>query len=248
MCFGFFSSRLPGMKEATPRLYFAYGSNLWLAQMATRCPNSVYIGRAVLPDYRWHINERGFANVVPASGYAVHGMVYALHGDDEARLDRSEGVSSGAYSKAYKSVVLHSAPTVLQIRTKWIIEDGGPTAVIETARERARSTRELEPYLQPSVLVYLSEDFVRDGQPRDEYIDRMNYGIRDAVAVSIPNDFFKNFIREVIPRRPPPNTTAQRVPRRQDRGTLQAPTSSRPRRSQSVRERAAPRIFERFNL
>jgi gamma-glutamylcyclotransferase len=236
------------MREATPRLYFAYGSNLWLAQMATRCPNSIYVGRAILPDYRWHINERGFANVVPASGFTVHGMVYELRGDDEARLDRSEGVSSGAYSKAYKAVILHGAPAALQMRTKWLIEDGGPTQVIETARRRAHPTYELEPYLQADVLVYLSEDFVRDGQPRDEYIDRMNYGIRDAIAVAIPSDFFKNTIRQSIPRRPAPNTTAQRVPRHQHRDTLQAPTSSRPRRSQSVRERAAPRIFERLHF
>ncbi|ESZ95000.1 AIG2 family protein [Sclerotinia borealis F-4128] len=49
----------------TPTLYFAYGSNLSLTQMHTRCPHSTYYGLGVLYGYRWIINERGYANIVP---------------------------------------------------------------------------------------------------------------------------------------------------------------------------------------
>jgi hypothetical protein len=45
-------------------LYFGYGSNLWLHQMQLRCPTSQYLGVARLPNYRWIINDRGYANVV----------------------------------------------------------------------------------------------------------------------------------------------------------------------------------------
>ncbi|TGO66710.1 hypothetical protein BELL_0938g00010 [Botrytis elliptica] len=45
-------------------LYFAYGSNLSLKQMKTRCPDSTYVGTGVLQNYRWIVNQRGYANIV----------------------------------------------------------------------------------------------------------------------------------------------------------------------------------------
>jgi gamma-glutamylcyclotransferase len=79
----------------SPILYFGYGSNLWLQQMAVRCPGSTFVGIDRLRNYRWMINERGSANLVPLdpstdfqNGRAhVWGMVYTLTKSDEARLD-----------------------------------------------------------------------------------------------------------------------------------------------------------------
>ncbi|KAF3226249.1 hypothetical protein TWF106_000743 [Orbilia oligospora] len=73
-------------------LYFAYGSNLSFEQMARRCPQSRYVGRARLHGYQFQINERGFANVVERLGLFVEGLCYRLHPEDEVRLDRAEGV------------------------------------------------------------------------------------------------------------------------------------------------------------
>lgn len=106
------------------RLYFAYGSNLSPQQMARRCPDSIFLGKATLPGYRWQANERGISNVVmdpdpdsdpevvkawQGSGRdgkeeemepaAVEGLLYALSIDDEIRLDRYEGVAKGRYDK-----------------------------------------------------------------------------------------------------------------------------------------------------
>lgn len=50
---------------ASDRLYFAYGSNLSPEQMARRCPDSIFLGKATLRGHKWQINERGVANVVP---------------------------------------------------------------------------------------------------------------------------------------------------------------------------------------
>lgn len=72
-------------------LYFAYGSNLWLDQMARRCPGSTFVGIAALKDWKWFINTRGYANVIPSPGDVVHGMVYALTPANEMSLDRYEG-------------------------------------------------------------------------------------------------------------------------------------------------------------
>ncbi|KAI1749940.1 hypothetical protein F4782DRAFT_533022 [Xylaria castorea] len=191
-----------GASTAPRQLYFAYGSNLWMKQMAIRCPNSCYRGRALLPDYRWLINERGYANIVPASGFTIHGLVYELGTGDEARLDRSEGVSSGAYSKVCLPVILHPASAALQISTQRLAQDGGPGRVIAEARQQMMHVKNSEVYLWSSILVYVSYDFVHFGYPRDGYIDRMNSGIGDAVTMGVPQDYFENAIRNAIPERP----------------------------------------------
>ncbi|TKA64306.1 hypothetical protein B0A49_08227 [Cryomyces minteri] len=51
-------------RDSNMTLYFGYGSNLWLHQMARRCPDSTYKGIARLDGHRWIINKRGYANVV----------------------------------------------------------------------------------------------------------------------------------------------------------------------------------------
>jgi gamma-glutamylcyclotransferase len=175
------------------QLYFAYGSNLWLGQMAARCPHSSYVGRAILVDYRWQTNERGYANVVPTSGYTVHGLIYELGAGDEARLDVYEGVSNGAYSKAYLPVILYKASATVRVPTRSFVEKGFSEQDIGAENEAC---------LYPGVLTYVSCDFIRDGRPHDEYIARMNFGIRDAIEMGVPEDFFENSVRAWIPKEP----------------------------------------------
>lgn len=108
------------------RLYFAYGSNLSPEQMARRCPDSIFLGKATLPGYRWQVNERGVPNVVRApapapreerkgrrgrrrdrgdgdgdgdEGAVVEGLIYAISPDDEHKLDQYEGVARERYEK-----------------------------------------------------------------------------------------------------------------------------------------------------
>ncbi|KAF5331168.1 hypothetical protein D9619_005355 [Psilocybe cf. subviscida] len=78
------------------RIYFGYGSNLWLDQMKRRCPRSKYIGVGVLQDWKWIINVRGYANIIPSIGDIVYGLMYELTEQDEHDLDTYEG---SAYSK-----------------------------------------------------------------------------------------------------------------------------------------------------
>ncbi|KAH6849762.1 hypothetical protein B0I37DRAFT_96225 [Chaetomium sp. MPI-CAGE-AT-0009] len=231
------------------RLYFAYGSNLWLEQMATRCPSSYFIGRAILPDYRWQINERGVANVIPCPGRSVHGLVYELGGaDDERRLDRSEGVRTGAYAKAALPVVLHEAAPALQLRVPTMVQTGGAAATVAAARrrtailgvERPSRLAEQPARLQPGVLVYLSEAYVQEGDPRDEYIDRMNRAMADAVTMGVPAEFFRNAVRQYIPDRAPP--APQRSGSRSGRGgNVLTTTTTRSRRGSQSSGTGRPR-------
>ncbi len=85
------------MSETTS-LYFAYGSNLDLAQMTCRCAEPRVLGRATLPGYRlafagmsvtWE--GMGVATVLPAEGGRVDGVLYALTEGDVKRLDAWKG-------------------------------------------------------------------------------------------------------------------------------------------------------------
>jgi phage replication-related protein YjqB (UPF0714/DUF867 family)/gamma-glutamylcyclotransferase (GGCT)/AIG2-like uncharacterized protein YtfP len=72
--------------------YFAYGSNLSVAQMAARCPDAIDPRPATLADYDWLINERGVATVEPFEGSEVHGILWQVSDSDLASLDCAEGV------------------------------------------------------------------------------------------------------------------------------------------------------------
>ncbi len=78
-------------------LYFAYGSNMDAAQMARRCPDSVPVSCASLEGWRFRINSRGVATIVPESGAVVYGAMWRLSESDLASLNRYEGVAGGVY-------------------------------------------------------------------------------------------------------------------------------------------------------
>lgn len=75
-----------------PHLYFAYGSNLCVHQMARRCPDAADPRPATLADHDWLINERGVATVEPFDGAVVHGVLWRLSDRDLDVLDSAEGV------------------------------------------------------------------------------------------------------------------------------------------------------------
>ena len=81
------------------KLYFAYGSNMLRDQMKERCPNHRYFGHGILKGFRWIITERGYANIIKSEVDEVHGVVYRINEEDEASLDKAEGVHNGLYWK-----------------------------------------------------------------------------------------------------------------------------------------------------
>ncbi|KAI1750350.1 hypothetical protein F4782DRAFT_510037 [Xylaria castorea] len=181
------------------RLYFAYGNNLWLEQMAKRCPDSVYVGRAVLPDHCWFINRRGAASIAPRSGSTVHGLVYEITANDETYLDRSERIHNEAYIKTYRRVNLYEVSDAMQMTTRLLVKDGGPEQVIRIARHLSIPTGGRHD--TADVLVYLSQGFVINGQACDYFIDQMNRGISDAISLGVPPAYFSHVVREWIPKR-----------------------------------------------
>ena len=72
-------------------LYFAYGSNLDLEQMAQRCPDAKIVGPVRLENYELRFRGSGFATVAPRKGSVVYGLVWKLTPQCEQSLDRYEG-------------------------------------------------------------------------------------------------------------------------------------------------------------
>ncbi len=78
-------------------LYFAYGSNLHMDDMAIRCPGSAPIRRLTLKD--WVLEFRFYADIVPSPGKIVEGALYSVTPTDVAALDEYEGLSEGLYRR-----------------------------------------------------------------------------------------------------------------------------------------------------
>jgi gamma-glutamylcyclotransferase len=76
--------------------YFAYGSNMNWQQMQHRCPSSRFVSIGRLMDYQFGITRHsrlrdcGTANVYPAPGQEVWGVIYDVCVEDLAILDGFE--------------------------------------------------------------------------------------------------------------------------------------------------------------
>ncbi|BCS21197.1 gamma-glutamylcyclotransferase family protein [Aspergillus puulaauensis] len=182
----------PNSRASAPapkyRIYFAYGSNLHLNQMAQRCPKSRYLGRAILHGYRWQINDRGYANVVRVPhasqvSSSVQGLCYLINREDEAKLDRNEGVPT-AYGKTMLDVELFVGRAGIAGR------DVGE--VVGCSVEEVRSAPLLSLAQRGEIipaLVYVSLNHTLDGRAKEEYVHRMRLGLSDAFDLGLSPDY-----------------------------------------------------------
>jgi len=87
--------------------YFAYASNMAREVMARLCPQHFYLGIARLADHRLAFTRRsvktgtGVADIVPAPGMEVWGVLYEIGDHELDAVDRKEG-----YGWAYTRVML----------------------------------------------------------------------------------------------------------------------------------------------
>ncbi|KAK7425009.1 hypothetical protein QQZ08_008405 [Neonectria magnoliae] len=148
-------------------LYFAYGSNLSTEQMRQRCPYSTPVGLAHLEGWRWFINGRGYANVAQISTDDSN----TGKGKSKATDAADEGVYGLLYLlppqdeerlDGYEGVP--HAYQKYQVDVKWARKDGDDDNG-ETLR----------------ALIYVDGERTEEDVPRDEYVDRMERGIEDAV-------------------------------------------------------------------
>lgn len=82
----------------------AYGSNLNLERMKTRCPGCVLIGTTVIPGYRLLFKQSksgAYATIEQDANWFVPAAVYKVSWQDEARLDRFEGCPRYYYKREF---------------------------------------------------------------------------------------------------------------------------------------------------
>lgn len=75
-------------------LYFAYGSNINLEQMAARCPDAKPVGPVTLDNYELLFRGGGFATIAPRAGSQVQGLLWEITPRSERALDFYEGYPS----------------------------------------------------------------------------------------------------------------------------------------------------------
>ncbi|TVY85467.1 Gamma-glutamylcyclotransferase [Lachnellula suecica] len=182
----------PG-QVAVQTVYFAYGSNLHLTQMAQRCPESRYLGRGRLLDFKWQINNRGYANIYHSPGDQVEGLCFLLSQNDERRLDVNEGVASGAYAKHYVPVQVYAATATIAGRRVREVNETISQAL--PYNQQSVATMPTDTSEQVKSLVYISFSHRNDGLPRPEYVTRMSNGIIDARRLGVPTTYFENCMR-----------------------------------------------------
>lgn len=78
-------------------IYFAYGSNTCTDHMKGRCADAKPLGKFWLRSAR--LVFRGVADCVHDTGARCPGVLWKITGACEEKLDRKEGVGSGAYRK-----------------------------------------------------------------------------------------------------------------------------------------------------
>jgi gamma-glutamylcyclotransferase (GGCT)/AIG2-like uncharacterized protein YtfP len=133
-------------------LYFAYGSNMDRAAMASRCPASTPLGAARLMRHRFIITADGYASVLRDPGRTVWGVLWELALADVPALDRYEDVRTGLYRKAMQPVLTERGPRRALIYLGRNAEPGLPApdylgGIVAAAREAALPgdyVRELE--------------------------------------------------------------------------------------------------------
>ena len=83
-------------------LYFAYGSNLNMQQMSSRCPSAKFVGLSSLKNFEYYIDDRGVASLRPKVGATTNGILWDIREpDDWQKLDDCEGVRYNTYRRHY---------------------------------------------------------------------------------------------------------------------------------------------------
>jgi hypothetical protein len=71
------------------RIFVAYGSNLTLCQIQTRCPEAELVGTGIIPNYKMQFRE--FATIIPCPGAYTPAVVWKInHNDEESARNHAE--------------------------------------------------------------------------------------------------------------------------------------------------------------
>lgn len=167
----------------------------------TTATNSLEAKTAVIKDH--DPLKKQSLEVVPRTG--VYGLVYRLHPDDEKKLDICEGVGY-AYEREMLEIAwveapdpnIAQGPSSITAEVESDVKFKRPTAKEEAQHDREERLRISSDNFR--ALVYVDFLRVTPSNPWEEYIDRMNMGIEEALkAWGLPFSYVDDVIRPFIP-------------------------------------------------
>ncbi|KAK6442379.1 hypothetical protein LTR95_001395 [Oleoguttula sp. CCFEE 5521] len=189
------------MAQRPRKLYFAYGSNIRMSQMADRCPSSLYRGTATLTGYRWQINERGVANIVESPCDCVEGLLFSIDELDEKTLDRSEGIRLGYYEKKRMLVLSRNLPKG-PLKTTYLarqMQEGLFRARFLAQQQQDDKDSEKAAAKQGlHALVYISTHYVQNGYIREEFASRMKAAMADASLLGVSRQYLGRYLYPAV--------------------------------------------------
>lgn len=107
----------------------------------------------------------------------------------EERLDRAEGVRMvpSAYDKVFMDVkVSYTSPKITGRRVK----------EVDVFIHQPTFTPSFD-FAQVKAPVYVSHRVIKNGRPKDEYIDRIRAGLEDAKLLGVPPIYFDEMLRVI---------------------------------------------------
>ena len=196
-------------------LYFGYGSNLHIAQMKRRCPDSVPVVVGRLPG-----KGLSFSSVLTIEDSEAHstlGAIYEVSAKDERELDRYEGFPR-TYSKRYTNAVVQgerrevfyyvlNKPYALitpTARYYEIVEDGYLDWGLDLTQLEASYQRALEAEkARPAKSTYKASEYTWQKSPNSAYtvspdgtIDYLDYAqlaLDEEFRIALKNDMEEAF-------------------------------------------------------
>ncbi|KAF4614336.1 hypothetical protein G7Y89_g15401 [Cudoniella acicularis] len=187
----------PSLPPST-KLYFAYGSNLSLHQMSQRCPTSSYYALGTLHRYRWIIGERGYANVVSCSPSSSASLLRVTNrGTEDSGTGNEDGTMEedgcGNEEKVIGMLYLLSEEDEEYLDTA----EGVPYAYTKHMLPISLSSPSPETQTVQA-LVYVDEKRLGHGICKEEYVARMNRGIKDAVEKGMSEVYVREVLRKWV--------------------------------------------------
>ncbi|KAL2016551.1 hypothetical protein VTK56DRAFT_3408 [Thermocarpiscus australiensis] len=197
-----------GSEDSGPgELYFAYGSNMHLQQMAARCGDSMLFGRGILRNYRWQVNSRGGGNVVAGNPEDfVEGIVFTVSPSDIQALRHYEGVEREVFvERRFQIEVERLQDAALEGR-----KPADVAKILAALPEQSldsydnpRMSNSQKPVTEceevvREALVYISYKYQSPGEIRNEYVARMRLAMADARMLGVSNEYLENSLHPQV--------------------------------------------------
>ncbi|RDW71079.1 hypothetical protein BP6252_07642 [Coleophoma cylindrospora] len=175
-------------REEKRGFYFAYDEDMDTSFLQSRHPSALLIGAAKLADYKFVINEAGFAAIVPHKGSQVYGILFSVLASALANME-SELAVEGMYKKACVEVEM----------VEFGLNTWGHTR-LQSDRELAEATGGLgEGELIRALVCVSSAEVKEPGAIDDKLIPYMNRAILEGLAEGFPDAYVEE-LRKVVPR------------------------------------------------